>query len=190
MEHSTTRLGSAALRVLAHPLRSRLLSALRLHGPATATELAERLLTNTGSTSYHLRKLAAVGLVEDTGHGAGRRRVWAPTTRAHEYVPSDFSGDPDAQAAFSWLSHHYVQQVAERMGAWFEAEQAWPSAWRDVCGLSDDGVLVTPAQASAMSREIERVVARYRDAGVGDPAARTVLVATALAPVDPGDPPT
>ena len=70
------RLDSAAIRVLAHPLRSRLLSALRLYGPATATELADQLHTNTGATSYHLRKLEAVGLVEDTDEGEGKRRVW------------------------------------------------------------------------------------------------------------------
>ena len=35
------RLDPRALKVLAHPLRSRLLTALRLHGPATATALAD-----------------------------------------------------------------------------------------------------------------------------------------------------
>ena len=38
------RLDAAALKVLAHPLRSRLLSALRVDGPATATDLAARLV--------------------------------------------------------------------------------------------------------------------------------------------------
>jgi hypothetical protein len=49
------RLDAAAVRVLAHPLRSRLLSQLRLDGPATPTSLAAVLATNTGATSYHLR---------------------------------------------------------------------------------------------------------------------------------------
>ena len=189
MDQTTIRLDSRALRVLAHPLRSRLLSQLRLHGSATATGLAERLQTNTGATSYHLRKLESVGLVEDTGEGAGKQRVWAPTTRAHQLVRSDFDDDADAQAAFSWLSHHYVQQMAERMAAWFDAEESWPAPWRDACGLSDDGVLVTPAQAATMMREIESVMARYRQAGAGDPAAVKILVATAVAPVDPTEPP-
>src|SRR5918998_5444153 len=97
------RLDASALRVLAHPLRSRLLSQLRLHGPATATELAGALATNTGATSYHLRKLEAVGLVTDTGTGEGKRRVWEAATRGHEWTPSDFAGDPDAEASLSWL---------------------------------------------------------------------------------------
>ena len=46
------RLDAGALRVLAHPLRSRLLSTLRVGGPATATDLAAQLGTNSGATSY------------------------------------------------------------------------------------------------------------------------------------------
>jgi DNA-binding transcriptional ArsR family regulator len=186
---SSVRLDAAALGVLAHPLRSRLLSALRLHGPATATDLAHRLATNTGATSYHLRKLASVGLVEDTGEGAGKRRVWRPTTRSHSYVPTDFADDADAAAALDWLSRHYVQQLAERMGAWYDSADAWPGEWRDACGTSDDGVLVTPAQLSRLMDEVGELIARYRDAGVGDPAARRVLVTTAAGPVDPTRPP-
>lgn len=188
-EREGIRLDSDSLRVLAHPLRSRLLSLLRLHGPATATGLADLLDTNTGATSYHLRKLASVGLVEDTGEGVGKRRLWAPTTRSHSYVPSDFADDPDAGAALTWLSHHYVQQMAERMTAWYDAQDAWPVAWRDACGMGDDAVLATPDQVSRMMAEVAEVVERYREAGAGDPAARKVLVATALTPIEPHDPP-
>ena len=92
--HETTfHLDAAALKVLAHPLRSRLLSALRRGGPATATELAARLSTNTGATSYHLRKLESVGLVADTGEGEGKRRLWRAATDAHEWTASDFAGE-------------------------------------------------------------------------------------------------
>jgi DNA-binding transcriptional ArsR family regulator len=189
MEQSTIRLDADALVTLAHPLRSRLLSRLRLHGPATATELAQGLATNTGATSYHLRKLESVGLVEDTGEGAGKRRLWAPTTRSHSFVPSDFADDDDASAAVSWLSHHYAHQIAERMGAWIDAQEAWPTAWRDACGLGDDAVLVTAEQMARLMAEIEEVVARYHEAGAGDPSARRVLVGTAVAPIDLTDPP-
>jgi DNA-binding transcriptional ArsR family regulator len=186
---STVRLDSGSLRVLAHPLRSRLLSELRLHGPATATDLARRLGTNTGATSYHLRRLESVGLVEDTGEGAGKRRTWAPSTHSHEYVASDFADDPEATAALSWLSHHYVQQMAERMGAWYDAEQSWPAQWRDACGMGDDAVLVTAEQLSDLTDEIWELVRRYREAGAGDHSARRVLIGTAATPVDPGEPP-
>ena len=93
------RLDAGSLRVLAHPLRSRLLSRLRIGGPATATDLATALGTNSGATSYHLRKLEAVGLVTDTGEGEGKRRLWRAATDFHSYYPSDFVGDEDSETA-------------------------------------------------------------------------------------------
>ena len=175
---------AAALRVLAHPLRSRLLSQLRLHGPATATELADRLSTNTGATSYHLRKLADVGLVSDTGTGAGKRRVWEASTRGHEYHPSEFVGDDDAEASLAWLARHYHSTFAERVERWTEQAPRWPVHWRDGLGFGDDSVTVNSEQAKQMWKEIQAVVTRYRDAGAGDPAAIRVLVWTHLLPLD------
>lgn len=186
------RLDARALRVLAHPLRSRLLSQLRLHGPATATELAALLGTNTGATSYHLRKLEEVGLVTDTGTGVGKRRVWEASTRAHEYHPSDFAGDADAEASLAWLTRHYQSTLAERVERWAERAPDWPPEWRDTLGNGDDGVTVTAVQAREMWDEIQAVVVRYRDAGAGDPDAIRVLVWTHLLPLDhrpPGERP-
>ena len=78
--------------MLAHPLRSRLLRALRVDGPATATALAATLGTNTGATSYHLRKLASVGLVDETGEGRGRERWWRAATEMHGWSERDVAG--------------------------------------------------------------------------------------------------
>ena len=178
------RLDATALRVLAHPLRSRLLTHLRLHGAATATELAERLATNTGATSYHLRQLEEVGLVRDTGTGVGKRRVWEASTRAHEWQPSDFAGDEEAEASLTWLTRHYHADLVDRLDSWAEQSSRWPSEWRDSLGTGDDGVTVTAAQAKQMWSEIEGVVSRYRDAGAGQDGAIKVLVWTHLLPVD------
>ncbi|HSO04905.1 MAG TPA: helix-turn-helix domain-containing protein, partial [Candidatus Limnocylindrales bacterium] len=57
-----------ALRVLSHPLRARILGALRLEGEATASQLGRRLDESSGATSYHLRQLARFGLVEESEH--------------------------------------------------------------------------------------------------------------------------
>lgn len=177
------RLDASALRVLAHPLRSRLLSELRLHGPATATALADRLDTNTGATSYHLRKLEAVGLVADTGTGVGKRRIWQASTRAHEWIPSDFAGDPAAEASLTWLQRHYQDTLSERAEAWAEVSRQWPARWRDTLGAGDDAVTVTPQQAREMWDELEAVVARYREAGDGEPDSCRVQVWTHLLPL-------
>src|SRR5690606_38594937 len=108
----------SALRALAHPLRSRILAELRVHGDATATDLAQALDTHTGATSYHLRRLEEVGLVEDTGTGTGRRRVWRS---AGEVLPRTVVEEPldedDAQAA-DWLALDYLAHFGERAQGW------------------------------------------------------------------------
>jgi DNA-binding transcriptional ArsR family regulator len=181
---SNIRLDSTAVRVLAHPLRSRLLSSLRLHGPATATELADRLDTNTGATSYHLRKLESVGLVEDTGEGEGKRRLWRAASESHSWTPSDFVGDDDAETSLAWLTRDYVRIAAEQMQRWMDIQQAWPAEWRDALGVGDDVVEVTAAQAKAMQEELIELVARYREAGKGEPEAKRVSVWHMMHPLE------
>ena len=183
-------LTSESLRVLAHPLRSRLLSQLRIGGPATATQLAAALSTNTGATSYHLRKLESVGLVEDTEEGAGKRRLWRASTEAHSWYPSDFAGDEDSETALNWLSHDYARHFGEQYDKWLGVSMTWPADWQDACGSSDSMVLVTSEQLREMRDEIHEVVARYRRVGQGNPRARRIATYTFLYPLDLDRPPT
>lgn len=179
------RLDASSLQTLAHPLRSRLLGALRMHGPATATELADRLDTNTGATSYHLRRLGAVGLVADTGEGRGKRRVWAAASEMHGWDRSDFAGDADSEAALNWLVRHYLHEIAGRYEAWLDVESDWPLPWRDAAGMGDHLVTVTAEQLADLHRELAEVFDRYAHAGDGDPQARAVTVAYLGFPRDP-----
>lgn len=176
------RLDERAVRVLAHPLRSRLLGALRLHGPATATELAERLHTNTGATSYHLRALEGVGLVDDTGEGEGRRRLWRASTDFHSWTESDFAGDEDARTALGWLQREWIRQFAQRAEQWLDAAEGWPSEWVDTLGLDDSVVVVDVDDARRMRDELSAVLDRYRSSS--SPAARRVHVHLFTSPVE------
>lgn len=173
------QLTATAIRVLAHPLRSRLLSALRLDGPATATGLAERLETNTGATSYHLRKLASVGLVEETGEGRGRERWWRPTTEMHDWTDDAIEGDPDAKAAAGWLREHYVRQFVERAEHWLAHHDAWPLEWRRLAGSSDYMLELTTTQLESLMYELRAVVTRVH-------AETTAAAESAAAGAGPG----
>ncbi|HEY5247910.1 MAG TPA: helix-turn-helix domain-containing protein, partial [Dermatophilaceae bacterium] len=178
----------AALAMLAHPLRSRLLDELRLSGPATATTLAVVLHTNSGATSYHLRKLAQVALVVDDsagGEGTGRRRLWRASTesRPRDEWPGD-SDDADAQAALVWLAHDYLHLFNDRAEQWLNTQNRWPAAWREQVGLSDHLVQVTARQLSALRGELTEVLERYRRVGAGNPDAKRVSVYLCPLPVD------
>ena len=171
-EPNEVRLDPRSLRVLAHPLRSRLLSELRREGPATATALAGRLATNTGATSYHLRKLAEVGLVEETDDGVGRERWWRAAHEFTTFSVRDFHGDPDAEAALSWLHGEHFRQFTEKAQRWFEVQSQWPLDWQESAGASDSMLELTADEMTAMQQEIWDLVERYRTrrapAGSGD----------------------
>jgi len=178
-----------ALAMLAHPLRSRLLDELRLRGPATATTLAAVLHTNSGATSYHLRKLAEVGLVVDEATGArgtGRRRLWSASTesRPRDEGPSEDTDDPDAQAALAWLARDYLHLFNDRVEQWLDTQDRWPADWREQVGLSDHLVQVTAGQLSELRGDLTEVLERYRRVGAGNPDAKRVSVYLCPLPVD------
>lgn len=190
-EFTGLRLDARAVKVLAHPLRSRLLSRLRLAGPATATELAAVLSTNTGATSYHLRKLEGVGLVTDTGEGEGKRRLWRAATQFHSFMPSAFRDDDDAAAAVGWLQRDYLRQMAAGAERWLDVADSWPAAWADALGLDDSYVTVDLEQLQQLRADLAALVQRYRTVGEGEPSARRVHVYTLLRPsLLEADPPT
>ncbi|HEU5474062.1 MAG TPA: helix-turn-helix domain-containing protein [Actinophytocola sp.] len=186
MDH--IRLDGRALRILAHPLRARLLSELRLHGAATATTLAVRLSTNTGATSYHLRKLAAVGLVEETGEGHGKQRFWVAAQRSHEWRDADVEGDPDGLAASTWLRQHYWRHYLDKVGRWEEVRADWPLEWRDALTMSDSNARMSAGQLTELMAEIEAVINRHAARAEAEPAGnrqRISLFWHAL-PTEPG----
>ena len=185
----TVHLDRRALAMLAHPLRSRLLDELRLSGPATATTLAAVLHTNSGATSYHLRKLAEVALVVDHGSGGertGRRRLWSASTdsRPRDEGPSGDTDDPDAQAALAWLARDYLHLFNDRAEQWLDSQDRWPAHWREQVGLSDHLVQVTAGQLAALRGDLAAVLERYRRVGAGNPEAKRVSVYLCPLPVD------
>ncbi|MGR6318609.1 helix-turn-helix domain-containing protein [Micromonospora soli] len=190
------RLSHQQVRVLAHPLRTRLLGALRVRGPATATKLAELLGTNTGATSYHLRQLAEVGLVaEDPDLGTGRQRFWRAAHDVTNWEPTDFDDDPDARAAIEWIEGEQVRQFAEIAERWFAVRHEWSPAWRDAFGMGDIFMTIPHARLEALKADLWQILDRYREeADPTEPGAEQVQIYLAALPLPadlrPATPPT
>lgn len=181
---TSTHLDATAVKVLAHPLRSRLVSQLRRSGPSSATELAALLQTNSGATSYHLRKLESVGLVTDTGDGKGKERLWRASTESHSWTFSELADDEDAVTALNWLERDYVRHFAAKAEQWLDVAPTWPPEWTDHLGLNDNVALVSREQLAAMRAEIEEVLQKYRRVGQGNPDAKRIAVYAYAYPVD------
>jgi DNA-binding transcriptional ArsR family regulator len=160
---SEVRLAGAQIRILAHPLRARLLVTLRSDGPATATGLAQALHTNTGATSYHLRQLAEAGLVvEEVDRGSGRQRWWRAAHQLSTWYGSDFDDDPDARAAADWLHRYALRVHADQAERWLVEQHTYPAEWRNATSLSDFLLRLTPEQLRQLNDEMYAVVDRYR----------------------------
>ena len=147
----------SALKALAHPVRLRILSLLRLDGPATASGLAARLGLNSGATSYHLRQLALHGfIVEDAGRGNARDRWWRA---AHE--ATNFGGDSGddetleagmafGQAALNW-------QIMQMQSALRNQVNLSPE-WRKASTVSDYYIPLTSGQAEALIKKLQNLL--------------------------------
>lgn len=151
-------LDTSTMKALSHPLRVQIVGLLRRYGPATATTLAQRLGLNTGATSYHLRQLAAYGMiVEDETQGNARDRWWKAAHRSTYLQPGNFGSDETAA---------YLTAIAEthaanlRLAA--QESPTLPDEWRDAGSMNDYWLLLTPEQTAAMLEELYEVVSRYR----------------------------
>ena len=185
-EPKVARLDSARLHALAHPLRARLVAVLRYDGPSTATALAHRLGTNSGQTSYHLRQLAEVGMVEeDTERGSGRERWWRAAHEGTSWSSVDFRGDPDDHAADSWLVGFNARTHARWAQDWIDRRDEWPDQWLAAAQLSDFRLHLTPARTKAMCDEVHAVIERYRTYENEDDAVRITVTLHAFPNPEP-----
>ncbi|MEU8886906.1 winged helix-turn-helix domain-containing protein [Streptomyces sp. NPDC048442] len=162
-------LDARTLRGLAHPIRIQLLRALRDFGPATASQLGERLGESSGATSYHLRQLAAYGFVEDAPErGKGRERWWQSTHHGTRYDGSlADSPDPVLRGASDLLMHEHANNHTQDLSTWLGTSRDWPDEWRQTSTLSDYTMPLTPELANELSSRIEELIESYRPKGEG-----------------------
>ena len=169
------------LRAIVHPLRIRLLTLLRLDGPATATELARRTAESSGATSYHLRQLERFGYVEEDGPRRGRERRWRATSRVTSWDAGDFAADSEGRAVSDALERRQVQRAVDQFEMWMARRAEMDPAWLHAATLGDDVLRLTPTQAKALTDELYQVVRRYRsEAPEPMPGEATELVAVYL----------
>jgi DNA-binding transcriptional ArsR family regulator len=178
------------LRALAHPLRVRLLGLLRLHGPSTATRLAARVGDSSGSTSYHLRQLAAVGLVaEDPAHAGGGRERWWRAVHSSTRLDTFFTGD-DAVVTVEYL-RAIAAVYTTKMQEWLAVELDAPAAWRAAATFSDVMVTLPPSAAEELGEAVIELAQEAERRHGSEPGARKVAVQVQVLPqltVDGGEP--
>lgn len=169
-EVDSVTLDAKRLRALAHPLRVRLLGALRLDGPATATALGARLGENSANTSWHLRQLADAGLVaEDTSRGNRRERWWQAAQDRTEFDPAELSEHSELEGSLSTYLHALNSIHHDLMSTYLARMHEWPREWRAAAELSDYRLSLSPSELSELNRRVEALVEEYwREPHEGD----------------------
>ncbi len=145
----------AALKAVAHPLRVRLLAALREHGPATATELAQQLGTESGSTSYHLRVLARYGFIgEAEADPATRRhpreRRWQAVHRLNTWSNTALATTDAGREAAALMRRQQVEVLIGDVEHFEAITGDLTPAWVEVAGIGDLLVRLTPASLNTL----------------------------------------
>ncbi|MFC7387528.1 winged helix-turn-helix domain-containing protein [Sphaerisporangium rhizosphaerae] len=172
-----------ALKAVAHPLRVRLLGALRLEGPATATELAARLGESSGSTSYHLRQLARYGFVEeDPGRRDARERRWRSAHRYTAWDELEIGGTPEGREAAGFMRERQFEALAGDRAAFERDRDSWGPEWIAAAGMSDHYARLTPASVTLLYERVSAMIHELEAADAADPAAEAVMLHFAAFP--------
>ena len=161
------------LQALAHPVRMRLIAALR-RGPATATQLAEELGESSGSTSYHLRVLGRAGVIEeDVSRRHGRERWWR-RPEGPLVVPTG-SDDPDIRAAEARLRAYFVDQDEAALRRFVEGEETLPPEWRMGAFIGGWTLWITAREAEELGHRVLELLGPYLERADKPAGARRVV---------------
>jgi DNA-binding transcriptional ArsR family regulator len=162
---NTWRMETAArLKALAHPLRLQLLALLRAYGPATATELARRIgEVTSGTTSYHLRRLADHGYVREVAERrSARDRCWQAADATTTFDAAELLADPNTRGALETLRAEVLTLQLDWLRAWLQQAADADPAWVRASTFSDHLLRLTPARLAALVSDLDQVLDGYQ----------------------------
>jgi DNA-binding transcriptional ArsR family regulator len=183
------------LKGLAHPLRVTILDRLSVHGPATASGLAEALGESSGATSYHLRQLERHGFVREVqGKGTGRERWWERMPGGISLSPEGRAESEAARSASDMIMRQWESNRSVLLNDFLANGERVGEDWILSSLVSTANLRLTLEQAQDVQRRLENlideIVTDYQGSfGKGTtPGARPVQLHINLFPVVDGVP--
>ncbi|MFE4858369.1 ArsR/SmtB family transcription factor [Streptomyces sp. NPDC056670] len=155
------------LKAFGHPLRMKLYRALYIARTATASQLADQVDEAVSLVSYHLRKLADHGLIEEAeAQGKdGRERWWQPASEGVSYRHEDFKDAPEKVAAHTSVTRLLVEQRMELYRAFLDELSGWSAEWTGAAFSSEYALHLTPAEVREMEAELDAVLGKFKERG-------------------------
>jgi DNA-binding transcriptional ArsR family regulator len=182
---------AGGLKALAHPLRVQMYDLLSDEGPATASQLGEKVGESSGTTSYHLRLLARHGFIEeDRDRGNRRDKYWRVRPGGFNLDVRNFAGDPALEADVQVLTGELWRSYARSLERWFRSAVRWGEPWVGASVSNSTRIEATPEEMAAIRDDvvavIERHVERLRAREIPHDAAR-IFAQFHIYPVEPLD---
>ena len=148
-----------AIRALAHPLRTRLLTIIGRLGRATTADCARELEISHGLASHHLRQLAKYGFVEQVAGKDHRERPWRMVATSYDWHGA--TATPEGAAAVDVLEQLQAEQALEAFLDWQQRRRDWPEAWREHAGIGTSGIYLTQSELTGLVKDIDALLLRY-----------------------------
>jgi DNA-binding transcriptional ArsR family regulator len=158
----------AALKVFTHPLRIELWRALNAVRTATASQLAEHVDEAVSLVSYHLRKMADHGFIEEAAGESsdGRERWWRPSEEnTFAFRTSDFAENPEGAAVAAAVVRQLQATRYARYTAYLDEAATWPAEWSNGSFTSEYLPRLTAAELQQAAEEFDALAERWRDHG-------------------------
>ncbi|MET8666335.1 ArsR/SmtB family transcription factor [Streptomyces tendae] len=155
------------LKALAHPLRMQLYRGLCVARTATASQLAEQVDEAVSLVSYHLRKLAEHGLVEqaDPQSADGRERWWQPASDGVSIRDENFRDAPERAAAHLAATRLFHEQRADMYRRYLDERPTWGPEWNSAAPDNESLLRLTPADLAELAAELLALAKKYDERG-------------------------
>ncbi|MEV8125589.1 helix-turn-helix domain-containing protein [Streptomyces sp. NPDC085944] len=155
------------LKALAHPLRMRLYRGLCVARTATASQLAEQVDEAVSLVSYHLRKLAEHGLVEEAEPQSadGRERWWQPSSDGVSIRDENFRDAPERAAAHLAATRLFHEQRADMYRRYLDERPTWGPEWNSAAPDNESLLRLTPADLADLAAELLALAKKYDERG-------------------------
>ncbi|MFG2886148.1 ArsR/SmtB family transcription factor [Streptomyces sp. NPDC048297] len=155
------------LKALAHPLRMRLYRALCVADRATASHLADQVDEAVSLVSYHLRKLAEHGLIEEAEPQSadGRERWWQPSSEGVSIRDKDFRDAPEKVVAHTAAARLFHDQRADLYRRHLDERSTWSHEWNAAAGDSESLLRLTASELDALRAELDALARKYDELG-------------------------
>ncbi|WP_327314404.1 ArsR/SmtB family transcription factor [Streptomyces sp. NBC_01235] len=155
------------LKALAHPLRMKLYRGLTVARVATASQLAEQVDEAVSLVSYHLRKLAEHGLIEEAQpqSGDGRERWWQLASDGVSIRDEDFRDAPEKAAAHTAASRFFAEQRMDMYRRWLDERAHWGPEWNRAAESAEATVRLTADELAELNKEMLALLRKYDEQG-------------------------